>query len=262
MQRGGQLLILLGLILGVITAGLVYTSTRPTETTKVVTQKVVVAIQDIPERVRIEAPMLATTEWPASNLPLGYISKVEDVAGMASLTKIYTGEPILQGKLVSATLAAQLAFLIPPGFVAFSFNVNEAGTVSYAVGPGDYIDVLVSFKITEVDLKGNSSQSQATAQLTLQDVKVINVGVWVAPQRPPEATSSQQQSSGAPAQPKTVTVLVSQQDALVLKYAAEEGRIDLALRGYTDHDKATTDSVYMAYMLDRFRFAKPPIIQR
>ncbi len=261
MQRGGQLLILLGLVLGVITAGLVYSSTRQPEV-KVVTKPVVVALQDIPERVGIQAPMLAVKEWPADALPNDYISKVEDAVGKASLTKIFAGEPILKGKLVDAKLASQLAFLIPPGFVAFSFGINEAGSVSYAVLPGDYVDVLVSFKITEYDLKGNTSEPQPTAQLTLQDVRIINVGEWTPPQKPAEATSSQQQSTGNKVLPKTITVLVNQQDALVLKFAAEEGRIDLALRGYTDHEKVTTDSVYAAYMIDRFKFARPPILQK
>lgn len=262
MQRGGQLLILLGLILGVITAGLVYTSTGKTEV-KLVTKPVLVAVQDIPERVGIQAPMLAVKEWPADALPMDYVSRVEDAVGKASLTRIYAGEPILKGKLVDAKLASQLAFLVPPGFVAYSFSINEATSVSYAVLPGDFVDVLVSFKITEYDLKGNTSEAQPTAQLTLQDVRVIGVGVWTPPQAPAQASANQpQQASGGQAQVKTITVLVNQQDALVLKYAGEEGRIDLALRGYTDHEKVTTDSVYIAYMLDRFKFARPPILQR
>ena len=57
-------------------------------------------------------------------------------------------------------------------------------------------------------------------------------------------------------------MLVNQQDALVLKFAKEQGQIDLVLRGYNDHEKVTTDSVYATYMVDRFKFARPPIIQR
>jgi pilus assembly protein CpaB len=260
MQRGGQLLIVLGLILGLITAGLVYTATRPTEV-KIVTQPVVVAVQDIPERVGIEAPMLAVKQWPVDALPTDYISKVEDAVGKASLTKIFAGEPILKGKLVDAKLASQLTFLVPPGMVAFSIPANEVGTVAYAIQPGDYVDVLVSLKVKDYDLKGNTSEEQPTTQLTLQDVKVINVGVWVPPQKPVE-TSGNQPAAAKAAEPKTITLLVNQQDALVLKYAKEQGMIDLALRGYNDHEKVTTDSVYAAYMLDRFRFNRPPIIPR
>ena len=136
MQRGGQLLILLGIVLGLITAVLVYTATRTPEATKVVTKPVVVAVQDIPERVGIEAPMLAIKEWPADALPADPITKIEDAVGKASLTKIYAGEPILKGKLVDAKLASQLTFLIPPGFVAFTFPINETSAVGYGVQAG------------------------------------------------------------------------------------------------------------------------------
>jgi Flp pilus assembly protein CpaB len=85
MQRGGQLLIVLGLILAVITAGLVYTATRVPETTaKIVTVDVVVAVQDISERVEIQAPMLAIRQWPADAVPVGIVTKMADAVGKAS----------------------------------------------------------------------------------------------------------------------------------------------------------------------------------
>lgn len=261
MQRGGRLLIILGLILGIITGFLVYTSTRQPEAEKVVTKPVVVAAVDISERVGIEAPMLAIKEWPADALPMDSISKIEDAVGKASLTKIYAGEPIMKGKLVDAKLASQLAFLIPPGYVAFAFPINETASVAYAVQAGDYVDVLLTLKIEEYDLTGNKSESQATTQVTLQDVKIISVGVWAPPVKPAQDSGNQQQPAKT-GEARSITVLVNQQDALVLKYAKEQGQIDLVLRGYADHERVTTDSVYASYMVDRFKFARPPIIQR
>ncbi len=265
MQRGGQLLIILGLILAVITAGLVYSATRVPET-KVVTVDVVVAVQDISERVEIQAPMLAVKQWPADSVPTGVVTKIADAVGKASVTKIYAGELILAGKLVDAKLAKVLTFLIPPGMVAFTIPASEGTAVAGAIQPGDFVDVLLTLKVKEIDLRtGNESQEQPTVQVTLQDVKVINVGLWSPPQQAAtQSTGTQTTSTQAakPADSKTITVLVNEQDALVLKFAKEQGIIDLVLRPYNDHDKVRTDSVYVTYMIDRFNFARPPIVVR
>jgi pilus assembly protein CpaB len=266
MQRGGQLLIVLGLILAVITAGLVYTATRVPETTaKIVTVDVVVAVQDISERVEIQAPMLAIRQWPADAVPVGIVTKMADAVGKASVTKIYAGELILTGKLVDAKLASALTFLIPPGMVAFTIPASEMTAVAGAIQPGDFVDVLLTLKVKDVDVRtGNESIEQATSQVTLQDVKVIHVGTWSPPQQAPQPTGTQAATAqtAKPAAASSVTFLITEQDALVLKFAKEQGVIDLALRPYNDHEKVTTDSVYITYMVDRFNFTKPPIIVR
>jgi pilus assembly protein CpaB len=267
MQRGGQLLIVLGLILALITAGLVYTATQvPVNTTaKIPMVDVVVAVQDISERVEIQAPMLATKQWPADSVPTGIITGTAYAVGKASVTKIYAGELLLTGKLVDAKLAGALTFLVPPGMVAFTVPSSEGTAVAGAIQQGDFVDVLLTLKVKDVDIRnGNESQELATTQLTLQDVKVIGVGVWTPPQQAAPAASGQAASAqAAPAAvARTLTVLVTEQDALVLKYAKESGQIDLALRPFNDHETVKTDSVYLTYMVDRFNFNKPPIIVR
>lgn len=265
MQRGGQLLIVLGLVLAVITAGLVYSVTRRPEV-KVDSRPVVVAVQDIPERVGLEAPMLAVKQWPVEVMPADAISKIEDVIGKASVTKIYAGEPLLRGKLVDARAASALTFLIPPGMVAYTIPANESNAVAGAIQAGDSVDVLVTLRIQDVDVRtGNESKEQLTAQLTLQDVKVIGLGVWTPPQKSAAgntAGAATTDTSSKPVEMRTITLLVNQQDALVLKYASDHGTVSLALRAYNDHDRVTTDSVYITYLADRFNFARPPIIQR
>jgi pilus assembly protein CpaB len=266
MQRGGQLLIVLGLILAVITGGLVYTATRaPETTTKIPTVDVVVAVMDISERVEIQAPMLAVKQWPADSVPAGIITKTTAAVGKASVTKIYAGELILTSKLVDAKLASALTFLIPPGMVAFTIPASEETAVAGAIQSGDFVDILLTLLVKDIDVRsGNESQEQATAQLTLQDVKVIGVGVWTPPQQaaPPASGQAANAQAAKPTEARTLTVLVTEQDALVLKYAKEMGKIDLALRPFNDHETVKTDSVYLTYMVDRFQFAKPPIIVR
>lgn len=259
MQRSGRVLILLGLILGLITAGMVFMITRA-PAPKVETVPVVVASQDIPERVIIEPSMLGIKQWPVETVPPGAVSRVEDVVGKASQTKIFNGEPILMAKIIGIEEARRASFRVPPGMVAFSIPASEVSTAGGAIQAGDLVDVLVSLEILEYDLKGNESKPQYTTQLVLQNVPVLHVGAWTPPSE--KAGGQTMPQAGRLSEAKTITLLVSQQDALVLKYAKERGSIDLALRAFNDQELVVTESVYVKYMVERFKFAKPPIIQR
>jgi pilus assembly protein CpaB len=257
MQRGGRLLIVLGIVLGLITGVMVYSATRAPTATKAPTASVVVTVQEVPARVTLQASMLAVKEWPLDALPPDAVTSIDDAAGKITLVKLYSGEPLMRAKLTDAKEAKSLTFALPAGMVAFSFPVDDAASVSGALQPGDTVDVLVSLKLKEADTKGNESKDQPTSQLTLQDVIILAVGAWTPAPQPADTTA---QPAEKTATLKTVTLLVNQQDALVLKFANEEGQIDLALRSFSDHDPVSTQSVYAKYMIERFGFARPPII--
>lgn len=260
MQRGGQVLIVLGLILGLIAAILVFVATRA-PAPKIETRPVVVALQAIPDRVTLQAPMLGVKEWPADSVPADALSDIKDAMGKATQTKIFAGEPILGVMLIDPKKATSGSFGIPAGYVAFAIPASEVSTVGGAIQAGDSVDVLVTLDLLNYDTKGNESKTQATTQLVLQDVKVMRMGAYTPPESAPEE-SQQAQTSGKPVENRTITLLVNQQDALVLKYAREHGTVDLALRPFDDHETVRTDSVYAKYMVDRFRFNYPALIIR
>jgi hypothetical protein len=58
----------------------------------------------------------------------------------------------------------------------------------------------------------------------------------------------------------SVTLVVSPQDALVLKWALEnDASLDLAMRSAVDQDiYAQPEAVTLQYMLDRFQISVPP----
>jgi hypothetical protein len=56
-----------------------------------------------------------------------------------------------------------------------------------------------------------------------------------------------------------LTLLLDQQDALVLKFALEsEASIDLVLRGREDHETVRTETVSLEYVMTRFEITVPP----
>ncbi len=114
-------------------------------------------------------------------------------------------------------------------------------------------------------------------QLTVQDAVVWQVGIW------PDTETDAMQPTGVSAQPQQeggglatgaqppaqatpppapvqrsevepITLLVTPQDALVLKYLVEMGAdLDLALRAANDTAPVITEPVWLSYILDRYQ---------
>jgi Flp pilus assembly protein CpaB len=99
------------------------------------------------------------------------------------------------------------------------------------------------------------------AQLTLQDIPVLGVGRWEVEEITAEEEQEQQrqdQESVAPDLPDYITVMVTRQDALVLKMAREQNaRIDLAIRAEDDIEQLATQPVTLDYIMARFGINLP-----
>jgi Flp pilus assembly protein CpaB len=99
------------------------------------------------------------------------------------------------------------------------------------------------------------------AQLLLQDVEVYRVGAWLIPTPTPAAEGAEVEEAPQPepVRSKTLTLLLTQQDALVLKFARESGAtIDLVLRGLDEHETVRTETVSLQYVMTRFDITMPP----
>jgi pilus assembly protein CpaB len=207
-----------------------------------------------------------------------------------ALSVLSTREEIMRQGLDSACL-------VPKGKVAVAFPVTELSSVAYALQPGDRVDVLVSVTFVDLDAEyqmklpvtltggedclagcqpAGEQRERATTQLTVQNAEVLMVGPWGAgvpfppEELPVEATPVPGEGEGPPqatatSGPQTynvVILLVSPQDALVLKWARENrALIDLALRSDEaggDHDLFSTEPVTLEYMVRRFGIAPPP----
>jgi Flp pilus assembly protein CpaB len=103
MRRGGRILVILGLLLGAITAvwSFLVLSSAAEQGRVIPTQPVVVALQPIPARSVINPDAVGIKEWPEAALPPGTVfSKLEQVVGMFTLHPIYPGQIILPPMIV------------------------------------------------------------------------------------------------------------------------------------------------------------------
>lgn len=269
-------------------------------TPEVKTERVVVALQAVPRGMRVPPDAIEIREWPVDDrdYPKDPALKLTDVVGKMARVDIPRQRPVSLSALADLSIGdgSEMALAIPKGKVAFAAPVRIMSAVANTIRPGDRVDVLVSFAMIEADedsqikkpvfFTGGEALLAApqptgeqipriVAQYTVQNVLVLDVGLWE--QDLPEviqATTSEEapeteENAPPPAAPSvasamveltSVTLVVSPQDALVLKWAQEnDASLDLAMRSAVDQDiYAQPEAVTLQYMLDRFQISVPP----
>ena len=257
MRRGGQILIVLGLVLGLITAGAVYffiVISGPGDRTVTRTTKVVVAQQNISMHAPIPASALILYDWPDDlQKPSGAFEQIDQVAGKLTRTPIAIGQIVVRNMVFDKQaeeqrkgLGSEASLIVPRGRVAVAFPISQISGVSAALREGDTVDLIVSYDLIPAAGQATSgfTRRQVT-QLTLQDVEILRVGPWNLP-----LTTD---TTGREA--TNITFLVKHQDALVLKFLRETSlEVQLALRAAGDHDIVTTEPVVVEYVDGRFGF--------
>jgi pilus assembly protein CpaB len=247
-------------------------------------EDVVVAVQPIAEEEPVEG-RIELRPMPIEYVPAGALRSLEGTSGLLAAGPIPQGTVIHPDLLISPEdlmREGKLGKLVEPGLVAVALPVDELSSVSYGIQPGDHIDVMMSFYFVDLDQEtqaiepicapicpGGEGQQEASvteqrprlaAQLTLQDVEVLGVGRWNQPEpTPEEQEEAAQRGEPIPVElPKYITVMVTPQDALVLKLAREVGAsIDLGVRAEDDAQQFVTQQVTLDYILARFGVSLP-----
>lgn len=253
----GRILVLLGLIMAVISAGLVFfllASSSGEEAAPVETRPVVVAIQPVPARSVIPPDAITVREWPVELIPTGALTDTADVANKLATTDIYQGQPIVRDMVVDKEAAAEelgttaaqrsdVSFLIEEGKVAMAFPVDEISSVAGAIRPGDTVDIIVSFSASIQDLGGTlppnlSRTSVNMTAFTLQNIEILRTSPWTAEDG--EATGNM------------YTMLVDRQQAAILTYIRQYMTPVFVLRPAGDEAVYQVEPVTMRYILTNY----------
>jgi pilus assembly protein CpaB len=256
------------------------------EPAKAETEDVVVAVQPIAEGEPVAGRIAVSKVSKAyiDDYVPGALRTLDGTADLLAAGPIPQGTVIQRDMLISPVEAmkeGELGKLVEPGQVAVAFPIDELSSVSYGIQPGDHVDVLMTLffveldqetqvkeplcpplcTVTEGEVQGQTgAQSpRLTSQLTLQDVEVLGVGRWIQEEPTPEEQQQAQSGEPVPVElPEYVTLMVTPQDALVLKLAREHGAsIDLAIRAQDDAQQFTTQQVTLDYLLARFAISLP-----
>lgn len=290
-MRRGRILILLGLILAIGAAAIVFMLLQTTAQTapepKIPREDVVVAKQPIAED-ELVAERLEIREVPSEMVQADALRTLNGTENMLAKGPIPQGSIVYREMLQTPEeqiKESSLSQLIDAGYVAIGFPIDELSSVSYGLQPGDYVDILVTLPFIDIDQEQQikepmcpptcpsasgegAAQAQAAdqrqrlaTQLTVQKARVLGVGRWAyEPPAPSEQSdSSDENATPVPVEPpKYVTLMLQPQDALVVKIAREYGsRIDLAVRAVDDQQDFATQPVTLDYVLARFGIDLP-----
>lgn len=215
-------------IVGLLASTFVYRQvTRATAPKPMATRQVVTAAMPLPLGARLQDQNLRTIAWPAdSPLPPGTFTRKEECLGRALVSSIVENELLLEAKLAPKEGGAGLSVTIPEGMRAVSVQVNEVIAVAGFVLPGSMVDVLVT---------GSPGSGENITKTLLENIRVLAAGQQI-----------EQDKEGKPHTVPVITLLVTPEDANKLTMAANQGRIQLALRNTIDTKKADPPSVFQA----------------
>lgn len=198
---------------------------------RVRTRAVVVAAVDLPEGHVIAAPQLRTVQLPVGATAADAYAVADSVVGRVARVPIFVGEALVPGRLAPVGAGAGLEIKIAPGRRAMAVKIDEVAGLAGLIQPNSRVDVLVTLKTS----LGTNSQR---AKLFMSNMRVLSVGAQL-----------ERGSDGRPATASTAALEVTPDEAERLAVAANEGRIQLVLRGYGDPDSVRTDGANSADIL-------------
>lgn len=241
MQRN-NLFILLGvaIVAGIGAGYLAFTQLRPTMpaamATNTRTTPVVVAQRDLSAGTVLGPQDLKTVQWPRDGVPATYTTSKDEVIGLGLMMPVQADEPILRSKLASKEAGGGLPIVIPEGMRAVSVKVDEVISVAGFVTPDTRVDVIVTYEDENAD--------QPHSKVILQNVRAIAAG-----------QTTERDAEGKPQTVSVITLLVTPDQAETLTLAANEGRIQLALRNALDQEEIETAGASTS----KFAGYKPPV---
>jgi pilus assembly protein CpaB len=176
-------------------------------------------------------------EWPKSSVFPGAVLRKDEGSAEKALEgrlarDIAKGEPVVKSALLGQSKGNMVAASLEPGQRAMAIEVSASSMVGGFIGPGDYVDVILTYKesVRASDEDGpqvarmiDLNLDKLAAETILQNVKVLAVDQRA--QRPEDDKIKVG---------KTVTVVVGAEDAERLSLASELGELTLALRAVGD----------------------------
>jgi len=256
--------LVIGGICGLIAVVLInsYVKQQTEEAKRIVAQSqknlttVVLAKQDIPAGAAIRESMLAEATLDKNRLQPRAAISIDRVVGKISIAPIAKGEQVLLNKVTVSEETSSLAMKVPAGKRAVTVSVDNISSVGGMLRPGDHVDVVGMVPIPVMNAEGKQANQLATMPL-FQDVLVLAVG-----QEFMNVSSVKKEEKSASASP-LITFALSPQEANLIVFVQEQGKIRLVLRSPGDTQTqqvapASWDTLFRTVMPQAFQQQEKP----
>lgn len=228
--------------------------------------QVLVASKDIPKGSVISEGSIEVSVIPEQYRQPQAVSSVERILGMITVVQMEKGEQVTLTKLAQAKQAGGLAEGTPIGKRAVTVSMDTISALAGMIKPGDYVDVMamVPIPVQTADFK---QATQIAVMPLFQNVLVLAVGKEIG------APSKSAGSSGRYSQEETkkdsgsaplITLALGPQEANLIAFVQEQGKIRLTLRSPADSriestQPASWDTLFRYIMPQQESTSKPEI---
>jgi pilus assembly protein CpaB len=194
---------------------------------------VLVAKENIPKGTALNEELLETAIIPNQYVAPQAATSLSRVDGMVAIAPFAKGEQISLSKLAAARevgTQAGLASATPIGKRAITISVDNIASVAGMIKPGDYVDVVAMVSVPVQTAEGKQAAQEAVVPL-FQNVLVLAVG-----QETGEAVreSGRYQKEERQEASPLITLALSPQEANILAFVQEQGKLRLMLRSPAD----------------------------
>lgn len=176
------------------------------------TIRVPVPIDYVPAGTRVKDIKFKFENYPRHQLPGGAVEDVSALLEGQIVAAIPANLPLSERNISFARGVNPVTERIPQGMRAMTIQVDATSSVEGWAGSGAIVDVLLVEK-------------NVTAVIA-EKVRILSAERKVAPV----------EGEGAPNVPRTITILVTQEQCLAINTAVPRGRLSLALRALADDE--------------------------
>jgi pilus assembly protein CpaB len=198
---------------------------------------VLVAKKEIPRGSIIEPDMLRTEIIPKQYVQPQAVTNLDRIAGMITIAPISTDEQVSLSKLTypSKQRSGGLADVVPIGKRAITISVDNIAALVGMIKPGDYIDVSAVMIVPFTGADGKPINQPAVIPL-FQNVLVLAVGQEIGGVITPQQESRYKKEEKREFSP-LITLALFAQEASLIAFVQEQGKIRLTLRSPADSQK-------------------------
>ena len=225
---------------------------------------VLVAKEDIKPGAMIDARMLESRIFPQAYLQPQAVTSLARISGMVVIAPIFKGEQITLGKLSYAEERRDsLAMLTPIGKRAITISVDNIAGLAGMIRPGDYVDVIAMISVPLTTPEGKTI-AQTTAIPLFQNILVLAIGQEMRGIRPEARHRREGREEERREVSPLITLALSPQEASLIAFVQEQGKIRLILRSPADAQvepmpPANWETFLHYVMPPRPALEKPPV---
>lgn len=207
---------------------------------------VMVAKVDIPAGTTIKENMVKEEIINKSLTQPRVATSMDRVVDRIAIAPIAKGEQILLNKVTLSGMETSLSSKVPKGKRAITIPVDNISSVGGMIRPGDHVDIVGLVPIPGLGAEG---KAQMTSLPLFQDVTILAVGQ--------EYTSIPGAQKGEKALSPIITLALPPEQANLVAFVLEQGKIRLILRSPEDAQvqpatPATWDALFRMVMPERF----------